>query len=142
MVPQENGKRSLPGTLVELKGEGVLNLDLVKCLKGNPFHCSVKSPLLPLPCGILSGIKWRLSLQTSGPPTPTPVSSPCPNQKDSPIPSAFLPHLTRDLCPLHVTSSTHGVYTENLYFCLSTKSDQKPSLLLIELTGTFPFAHS
>lgn len=68
MVPQENGKRSLPGTLMELKGEGVLNLDLVKCLKGNPFHCSVKSPPLPLPCGILSGIKWHLSLQTSGAP--------------------------------------------------------------------------
>lgn len=85
MVPQENGKRSLPGTLVELKGEGVLNLDLVKCLKGNPFHCSVKSPPLPLPCGILSGIKWRLSLQTSGAP-----QSPAPTQTKKTAP--FLQH--------------------------------------------------
>lgn len=135
MVPKENGKRSLPGALMELKGEGVLNLDLVKCLKGNPFHCSVKSPPLPLPCGILSGISGVLPYRHQVPPYP--------NQKDSPIPSAFLPHLTRDLCPLHVRSSTHGVYTENLfYFCLFMKSDQKPSLLLNELTGTFPFAHS
>lgn len=61
---------------MELKGEGVLNLDLVKCLKCNPFHYSIKSPPLPLPCGILSGIKWSLSLQTSGAPqSPAPTQS-------------------------------------------------------------------